>query len=56
MISDYSEKLLRLRPNSQTALEGLATCAFASGDYDAALRYCTKLVEYTPKASTAGST
>ena len=33
MISDYSEKLLTLRPNSQTALEGLATCAFASGDY-----------------------
>ena len=33
MIADYSEKLLKLRPNSQTALEGLATCAFASGDY-----------------------
>ena len=34
MISDYSEKLLRLRPNSQTALEGLATCAFAAGDFE----------------------
>jgi len=39
---------LTLRPNSQTALEGLATCAFASNDYSAALRYCLKLTEYTP--------
>ena len=50
MIADYSEKLLALRPNSQTALEGLATCAFSSGDYEAALRYCSKLTEYTPES------
>ena len=50
MISDYSEKLLTVRPNSQTALEGLATCAFTSGDYEAALRYSTKLTEYTPES------
>ena len=36
MIADYSAALLTLRPNSQTALEGLATSAFASNDYEAA--------------------
>src|SRR5581483_11234425 len=36
------------RPNSQAALEGLATCAFAAEDYEAAERYCSKLVEYAP--------
>ena len=29
-------------------MEGLATCAFASGDYEAASKFCAKLVEFTP--------
>ncbi len=37
-----------MRPFSQAALEGLATCAFHDNDYEAASRYCTKLVEFTP--------
>ena len=48
MIADYSDALLTLRPNSQTALEGLATSAFASNDYEAARLFYAKLVEYTP--------
>ena len=47
-IRQYSERLIQLRPNSQTALEGLATCAFADEDFEAAARYCEKLVEATP--------
>ena len=35
-IRQYSERLIQLRPNSQTALEGLATCAFADEDFEAA--------------------
>jgi Flp pilus assembly protein TadD len=37
-----------MRPFSQAALEGLATCAFHGNEYEAAARYCTKLVEFTP--------
>ena len=48
MIRQYSEKLLELRPSSQTAMEGLATSAFSSNDYEAAVTYCAKLVEYSP--------
>src|SRR6202042_2482147 len=47
---DFEECLINLGPISQTALEGLGTCAFASGDYGAALRYCTRLTEYTPES------
>src|SRR5579864_3136448 len=35
-IQKYSERLLAIRPISQAALEGLATCAFHSSDYEAA--------------------
>ncbi len=31
-----------MRPHSQAALEGLATCAFHSNDYEAAARYCAE--------------
>src|SRR3984957_9424931 len=48
LIQQYSERLLQMRPFSQAALEGLATCAFHSNEYEAAGRYCTKLVEFTP--------
>jgi tetratricopeptide (TPR) repeat protein len=48
MIRDYSERLLVIRPFSQAALEGLATCAFSANDYEAAARCCAKLVEFTP--------
>ena len=47
-IQQYSERLLTMRPFSQAALEGLATCAFHSNEYEAASRYCAKLVEFTP--------
>ncbi|MGC4048631.1 MAG: hypothetical protein QM757_03775 [Paludibaculum sp.] len=49
LVRDMSEKLLTLRPFSQAALEGLAWCAFAAEDYDAASKYCAKLVELTPE-------
>ena len=32
-IQQYSERLLTMRPFSQAALEGLATCAFHANDY-----------------------
>ena len=47
-IQQYSERLLAMRPFSQAALEGLATCAFHSNEYEAAARFCAKLVEFTP--------
>ena len=49
LVRETSEKLLALRPFSQAALEGLAWCAFAGEDYDAASKYCAKLVELTPE-------
>src|ERR1035438_7765515 len=48
LIQQYSERLLVMRPFSQAALEGLATCAFHTNDYEAAGRFCAKLVEFTP--------
>ena len=50
LIQKYSEQLLTMRPFSQAALEGLATCAFHSGnEYRSRARYCAaKLVEFTP--------
>ena len=42
-IQQYSERLLAMRPFSQAALEGLATCAFQSNEYEAAARYCTQV-------------
>ncbi|MBZ5606259.1 MAG: tetratricopeptide repeat protein, partial [Acidobacteriia bacterium] len=42
-IQQYSERLLTMRPHSQAALEGLATCAFHSNDFEAAATYCGKL-------------
>ncbi len=47
-VQKWSETLLALRPFSQAALEGLAWCAFTSENYDAASKYCAKLVEQTP--------
>ena len=47
-VRETAEKLLSVRPESQTALEGLAASAFSSGDNEAAARFCAKLVETTP--------
>ncbi len=45
---EYSEKLISIRNMAPAALEGLANCAFWSGDCEAAVQYCVKLVESNP--------
>jgi hypothetical protein len=40
----------RFLPRSIAALEGLATVAFSKGDFEAAAKHCTKLVEVAPRS------
>ena len=44
MTQHYAERLMVIQPNSPTAMEGLATCAFAEDDCEAAVRLCGRLV------------
>src|SRR5262245_34429301 len=48
VIKEFSERLFKTLPNSPAALEGLATLAFAKGDFEMAGRHCSKLVEVAP--------
>jgi Flp pilus assembly protein TadD len=48
VIKEFSERLFKTLPNSPAALEGLATLAFAKGDFEMAGRHCAKLVELAP--------
>ena len=47
-IQKYSEQLLTLRPHSQAALEGLATCSFQIAITKPRRACAQKLVEATP--------
>lgn len=47
--SDYSSRLLEIRPDSTVALEGLAAAAFGSSDHPAAAFYCDRLLELAPE-------
>jgi tetratricopeptide (TPR) repeat protein len=44
----YSMQLLELVPESLVALQGLATVALDGGEYEAAFRYCSLIVERAP--------
>lgn len=44
----YSLQLLDLAPDSPAALQGLATVALERREYEAAVRYCSRIVERTP--------
>jgi len=44
----YAAMLAELRPDSRTAVEALATVAFAEGDYAAAAWHCRALVDSVP--------
>src|SRR6202011_5431246 len=42
---EYSERMLKIRPQSRQALEGLATVALTRGDYSGAVQHCSTLVK-----------
>lgn len=44
-VRDYSERLLRVRPQARPALESLATLALARADYKTAAQHCANLVK-----------
>lgn len=46
--SDYSSRLLEIRPRSTVALQGLATAAFRGSDHPAAAAYCDRILELAP--------
>src|SRR5439155_827132 len=48
VIKEFSERLFKTLPNSPAAQEGLATVAFANGDFETAGRHCAKLVAAAP--------
>jgi Flp pilus assembly protein TadD len=54
-VAEYSSRLIKLDPNSKTALQGLATCALWDVDYTAAIEYCTRLLEIDPTSFEAWS-
>ena len=47
-VSEYADRLLRIRPQSKAALQGLAMLAMRNGDRTAATEYCKRLVEVDP--------
>lgn len=47
-VREYSQRLLKISPQSSAALQGLATVALESGDHHAAARYCDRIVQLAP--------
>jgi hypothetical protein len=47
-IAEFSRRLLRVDPRNKAALQGLATVAIWNGDKNAAVDYCSRLVEVDP--------
>ncbi len=47
-VRDYSQRLLKIVPQSPAALQGLATVALQGQDHHAAARYCDRIVELMP--------
>jgi tetratricopeptide (TPR) repeat protein len=47
-VKKYSDMLREVQPQSQTALEALATCAFAGGDFASAAGHCEELTIAAP--------
>ncbi len=47
-VRDYSQRLLKISPQSPAALQGLATVALEREDHHAAARYCDRIVQLTP--------
>ena len=45
---DYAEKLIRVQPQSASALQGLAAIALAAGKYDQAAQRCAELTKIAP--------
>jgi tetratricopeptide (TPR) repeat protein len=47
-VRDYSQRLLKISPQSPAALQGLATVALERQDHHAAARYCDRIVQLMP--------
>lgn len=47
-VRDYSQRLLKISPQSPVALQGLATVALDRQDHHAAARYCDRIVQLVP--------
>jgi tetratricopeptide (TPR) repeat protein len=47
-VRDYSQRLLKISPQSPAALQGLATVALRCEDHHAAARYCDRIVQLAP--------
>lgn len=47
-VRDYSQRLLRMSPQSAAGLQGLATVALQRQDHHAAARYCDRIVQLAP--------
>jgi tetratricopeptide (TPR) repeat protein len=47
-VRDYSQRLLKISPQSPAALQGLATVALERQDHHAAARYCDRIVQLAP--------
>jgi hypothetical protein len=47
-VRDYSQRLLKVAPQSPAALQGLATVALERQDHHAAARYCDRIVQLAP--------
>jgi tetratricopeptide (TPR) repeat protein len=47
-VRDYSQRLLKISPQSPAALQGLATVALERRDHHAAARYCDRIVQLAP--------
>src|SRR5262249_25591091 len=50
LVRIYAELLLRLRPRSVAALEGLSSAAFAAGSYQEAAGHYENLIEIEPRS------
>ncbi len=48
-VREYSEKLLRVRPNAQAGLAGMIAAAMARGDYKSAAQQGAQLVKIAPQ-------
>src|SRR5258708_21583723 len=46
----HCERLLEMKPDSLTALQGLAMVAFAPEDYEKAAEHCAAIVSYAPES------
>ena len=47
-VRDYSQRLLKISPQSPVALQGLAMVALERQDHHAAARYCDRIVQLLP--------